>query len=203
MFIPDKKKDIRLYIKDGTILKKEKVSGPFQTFQLGENTYWLYGAYSSKDLYCNGEVISDKIGGGGNNERVLFPATDGLILSNPGGENTLYYIYPDGRIELMFPEIDGVGPYTALTVYGNYVFLSFKRVSGLDESKKKYEFYDEDTLSGTYRIDIRDKSYVKISDTYYEGLYVFDDTGVYCTTNKGLVQKLDFDGNVVATILTP
>ena len=42
---------------------------------------------------------------------------------------------------------------------------------------------------------------VKLSDAVYTGLYIFDDEGIYACDGKGRIYFLDFDANVIDTLV--
>ena len=194
----EKKEYYNLHIKDGCLLEEktgDKI--PLQTFQISDRTYYLSG---SESVFCNGEEITYSIELGGST--MLVPFHEGLLWTRSNSSSLVYYITPDGSIDLLFPKVECSWAESCVTTYGHYVYLSSLRYKGFDQLTSMYaETYENDTISGTYKIDIRDYSYEKISDECYEGMFVFDDTGIIAVDEEGSVFKMDFDGNVYQTIL--
>lgn len=61
--------------------------------------------------------------------------------------------------------------------------------------------FENDEIEGTFIINLKDLSVEKVSDKIYNGLYIFDDTGIYACDDKCNIVKLDFDGKMVGTLL--
>ena len=87
-------------------------------------------------------------------------------------------------------------------MYRDTVYLSVKRYqNGGTYGAGGSESIPDDTVSGTYRISLSDCSSEKISDEIYSGLFIFDDSGIFACDENGRVYWLDFDGNVIGTLL--
>ena len=139
----------------------------------------------------------------------LIPCDYGLLLHNyedsyKGPDGVLYLVDKEtGEIRELF-NIPGMSSESSVNVWGKYVFISLKRWEGWSDTGKGMKRFENDQLEGTWRIDLTDGSKVKISDTIYTGLYIFDDSGIFAC-NKPMwntnLYKLDFDGNVLFQIL--
>ena len=196
--IPDDDVGLCYLIEDGIIVGVEEGKNWGQ-YLLGEKVYSLKRESSSdSELYCQGEDISNQLGNG--NYRALIPFQDGLILINDGYGNLLYYINADG-IQAIFPEFPCMCSESSVNFYENYVFVSFKRWESYDESGLGLSSFENDTLEGTYRIDMTDRSIKKISDSIYNGMFIFDDSGIFCTNSSGDICKIDFAGNSLIQIV--
>ena len=185
-------------IEDGVIVRTEE-GKTWGEYQCGEFRYKLEGVIASDNrLYCQNEDITDRIGNA--DYRALVPYGDSLFLLNAGHEEVLYQIDPDGQIRLLFQEIPCMCTDVCVNFYENYAFVSFRRWESYDSGfgMKRYE---NDTLEGTYRIDLKDGSTKKISDSIYNGMFIFDDSGIYCSNHDGDISKIDFDGNLLTKIV--
>ncbi len=132
-------------------------------------------------------------------ERSIIETEEGVLIHNKGRQDLLYYIKPDGTLTELF-SIPCSFSRSAVTVYHNTVYLSFMRYEKGSEDWIGMVGFDHDEQTGTYRISLTDFSVEKKSDSIYDGLYIFDDTGIFaCDKNKN-IYKLDFDGNIVETL---
>ena len=129
----------------------------------------------------------------------VFPCSDGLLIHSEYRGNLLYFIEGDSGnlIELFTVPCDR--SVSAVNVHEDYIFLSLLRYENYDTVFAKR--YDNDTVEGTYKIDLRDYSVKKISNKIYNGLYIFDDTGIYACDEGYNIYKLDFEGNQLCTLL--
>ena len=186
-------------IEDGIITGTEE-GKTWGEYRLGTQVYSLKSKSSTDhELYCQGRDITDQLARG--NERVLLPYQDGLLLINGGYGNLLYFIDADGKITSIFPEFPCMCSTSSINFYDNYIFLSFKRWKSYDKSGLGLNSYENDTLEGTYRIDMTDGTIQKISDEIYNGMFIFDDSGIFCTNRYGDICKIDFDGNLLISIV--
>ena len=196
---------IRLKADDSTIcyIAEDMVLGEFEdpvppnTALLGENKYELR-LYEYGRLYSNSGESTDLILESRNLS--LHPTENGLVISdaNAASGQIAYFIKPDGDVVPLFPEMEYDLMHSTLSVYGNYVFISFVRMQYWADWIPMV--YNNDALSGTYRIDIRDLSATKISDQYFYSMFIFDDTGIFGSNASG-IYKIDFDGNPLLTIV--
>lgn len=134
--------------------------------------------------------------------RFVIPTEDGLLIHNQRpftSKGVLYYIDESGSITELF-SVPQLQSESVVTIYGDEVFLSLKRWEDWGEIGMRR--YDDDAVEGTYRISLSDYSVEKISDKIYNGLYIFDDTGIYACDETSNIFKLDFDGNLVETVLS-
>ena len=197
---------IRLKAEDKTIchISGDTVLGYFSddmppnTVQVGENKYELHLA-ENQSIYCNGNNISDRFAGGYN--RSLHPAGEGVVVGNADALDgkIAYYISSEGEIVSLLPEMESDGIASTVSVYGDYVFISFIRMRYVADVLPVA--YKNDTLSGTYRIDMQDLSVTKITDQHFYSMFIFDDTGIFGNNSSGMY-KIDFNGNVILTIVS-
>ena len=123
------------------------------------------------------------------------------MLINDGYGNLIYYIQEDGQILDVFPEFMCFSSESSINFYEHYIFVSFMRWEGWDESGLGIKRFEDDQLAGTYRIDIRDFSIEKISDKIYSGMYIFDDSGIYTCDRDGNISKISFSGDELQLIV--
>ena len=130
----------------------------------------------------------------------VIPCDNGILLHNAAHNLPLYYIEGEtGKIVELFPEIEAMEMQTAVNIHNNYVYFSLLRYEKwADLGMARFE---NDTLEGTYRISLTDYSVEKISDHIYNGLFIFDDSGIYACNQAGDIYKLDFDGNRIMEIV--
>ena len=190
-------KDFRLSsyyaVKDGVVTECKEAP---RKYLVGENTYTV----EDGDLICyrsSGlrEVVLDSIGIG---KIYIIPHQLGLLVFNNGATDLLYFIpNATGEIEQLFA-VQGLSTESSANVYGEFVYVSFVRYKGFDDiGVTKYE---NDTVEGTYRISLVDRSVEKLTDEKYDGLYIFDDTGIFACKD-GCIYKLNFDGQRILTLL--
>ncbi len=122
----------------------------------------------------------------------MIPWGNGLLLHCDNGE-MLRWVDASGTVTPVF-SFENLNFRSAMNVHGSDVYFSFIRF-------EKYGSigmlpYENDTLAGTYRLSLDDFTCEKINDQYFDGLYILDDTGFYCTDGHFNVYKMDFDGNV-------
>ena len=182
---------------DGESLIETSDSEP--TYRLGENEYAVR-QFDNSELVCiqNGQEqsLNDVIPSGA---KSLIPCEGGLLVHNEGQDGLLYFIDEEsGAVRELF-YVQCMASDSAVNTYGNYAFLSFTRW------EKWGDFgmlrFENDTLEGTYRIDICTGETVKISDRIYSGLYIFGDNAIYAVDRQNQIFLLDFDGNVQRKIL--
>ncbi len=173
-------------------------------YTLGDKEY--YTIFSPrKDIVEHIIVLNEsgeesEISLGPASERSLIQTDNGILIHNYGHQNLLYYIESDGTLVELFSVPCSLSK-SAVTVYHNTVYLSFVRFEKGSTDWIGMEGYDHDDLIGTYRINLTDYSVEKISDNIYDGLFIFDDTGIYACDEKCNVFLLDYDGNVIDTLL--
>lgn len=168
----------------------------------GDRTYTLlYEGDTLNGIWCEsideaGYVFRREAGQGIIN---VFPSENGLVIHCEQYGKLLYYV--DGATmdvtELFVVTCDRSE--SAVNIWGDYAYLSFKRYEKYDHIFPKR--YENDKMEGTYRISLIDYSVEKLSDEIYNGLYIFDDTGIYACDENCNIYKLDFDGQRILTLL--
>ena len=173
-----------------------------ETYRLGDREYYLKREDVYDTVYCKGTDGQEyKLPLEHALERSIIRTDHGILIHNMrsfGRGVMLYYVTEEGAlIELfMAPQLSSV---SAVTVYHDIVYLSFIRS---EKYGKIGELgFDNDNLSGTWRINLTDYSAIKLSDKIYNGLYIFDDTGIYACDNSCSIYKLDYDGLVIDTLM--
>ena len=125
----------------------------------------------------------------------------GLLVYAQGWSHLLYFINENGEVSELF-DADCFRSGSAITVYRDTVYLSVKRYqNGGNFGAGGSESIPDDTASGTYRIRLSDKSVEKLSGENYSGLFIFDNAGIFACDENGSVYLLDFDGNVINTLM--
>lgn len=132
----------------------------------------------------------------------LFPTQYGLIVYNRGYANgdkqSLYLIAPNGEaVELL--TFRCLYSDSAINLYHDKLYYSVKRYEKYGSLGMTR--YEDDEFEGTYIISLTDMSIEKGSDMIFDGLYIFDDTGIFACDENCNIYKLDFDGYVIDTIL--
>lgn len=139
----------------------------------------------------------------GRGDNSLIPLQHGILVhvrDSYKGEGLLYYITEEGGLIELF-SVPHLQAYSAVTVHGTDVYISFWRfVKFHNGDIDSLERDENDELEGTYRISLHDYSMEKISDQIFNGMFVFDDTGIYACDEYN-IYKLDFDGNILDTLL--
>lgn len=132
----------------------------------------------------------------------IYPCAEGLLIHTTRGRIPLSLVRFDGSVTPIF-EVDCLDSVSCFNCYGDYAFLSFVRYEKWDSMDYWLLPYENDTISGTYRIDLTDFSAKKISDNIYRGIFIFDNTSIFvCDKNEGVYQ-IDLNGNLMTTLINP
>lgn len=132
----------------------------------------------------------------------LFPTQYGLIVYNRGyangGQQSLYLIQPSGEaVELLtFPCLYSD---SAINLYHDKLYYSVKRYERYGELGMTR--FENDEMEGSYIINLTDFSVEKASNMIFDGLYIFDDSGIIACDEDCNVYKLDYKGNVIDVLL--
>jgi len=130
----------------------------------------------------------------------LIPCTEGVLLHNDGAQCPLYLIESDSVDLIPLFEMECDFSCTAMNVYGDYAYLSVLRYK--DHSDVwDYKRYENDSVEGTYRIDLQDYTVEKLNDHIFDSLYIFDGTGIFAVRDDGTVYKMDFDGKIQQIVI--
>ncbi len=172
-------------------------------YPLGENTYYVVSEYQDIPV---GRILKTDHDGNDLDEipfetadrRWIIPYDDGLLVHNEGRNSLLYRINEDGSVTTLFT-VPCLASTSAVNIHGTDAYISILRYEEYGEKGKLR--YENDLLSGTYRISLIDGSTEKISDMYFNGLYNFDDTCFYCCDELGNIYKMEFDGTTVPILL--
>lgn len=174
-----------------------------ESFQLNGRTYMLQDGFNDNHVVYydqSGQVhsLEEDIPWG---FKSLIPCDQGLLVHNEEQGDLLYLIEKESGEVIELFTVECMTSISAVNVHGDYAYLSFKRYEKHGEIGMLS--YENDTLEGTYRISLTDYSVEKISDDIYNGLFIFDDTGIYATNKDDEIYKLDFDGNIIEEIEKP
>lgn len=182
-------------IKDGVMVESASDIETSKTYVVNGMHY----AIRDNKVFCNDTDISENFAYG--SLRCLVPYQNGLLLLNDGQNNLLYYIDFDGQITSLFPEFAGMASTSSVNFYDNYIFVSFKRWESYDETGKALKSFENDAVEGTYRIDIRDNTILKISNNIYSGMYIYDGTCILACSREGDIHQLSFNGELMQVIV--
>lgn len=196
VFFPTNEEASSFYVVQGNkVIRQENTE---LLYQIGDKQYTVR-EYNNEDLISiDDDEETNMEGSVTNGQKVLLPYKSGLLIYNQGHQDLLYYLDSSGEITLLF-SVECMSSVSSICLYKDYIFLSFIRY------EKWGEFgmlpFENDALTGTYRIDLRDKSVTKISDSIYSGLYSFGDDAIYATDRAGQIFMIDHDGNVIKELL--
>ncbi len=168
-------------------------------YQLGDRGYRTVYGFPTRIQYTEHNQ-DDFIELPGARDRLLLPTNDGIIVYNKGYEHLLYLIHPDGDVGELFyaPCYKSV---SAINVYEDYAFFSVKRydvvtILGFDTRTN----YSNDTISGSYRIDLKTGALQKCSEDTYCSLYIFGDNNLVGVTEQDEIVFMDFDYQIIDTL---
>ena len=169
-------------------------------YRLGNRVYYEDVNYYSSTIYCQEDgkdAVALDISEG---YPFIIPVDQGLLIYVTEYFSTeaecLYFITEESAEPIcLFAE--GNHSYsTAINMHNEDVYISIGRVS-----EGGFVAISWDSLNGTYRINLKDKSVKKLSDKVYSGLFIFDNSGIFACDMGSNVYKLDFDGNIEALLL--
>ena len=138
-----------------------------------------------------------------NNTCTLYPCASGWIIHTDRNSVPLWHVSFDGTVSKVF-EIESMTTSSCFNVYGDQAYLSFKRYKKWDDRTNYFlQPYANDTISGTYRIDLTDFAMTKISDASYRGIFIFDGTSILTVDVNYGVYQLDTNGGLVNILISP
>ena len=136
------------------------------------------------------------------NKCTLISTQYGLVVHcsgySKGGKQHLYLIQPTGEaVELLsFPCLYSV---SAINIFDEKLYYSMKRYEKYGEIGMTR--YENDEVEGSYIINLTDLSAEKVSNMIFDGLYIFDDSGIIACDENCNIYKLDYKGNVIDVLL--
>ncbi len=159
-------------------------------------------------IACNneGKMTQIDIGDDRVENGIIVPVGGGLIVFEMGdidysSGKEVFFIDETACLNAIF-SVECFCCKKAVAVNESYCFVSVKRYSGYDAGDYRYLEYKDDTVSGTYRISLESFLVEKISDQFYDGLFIFDEDHVFaCDMNRNVFQ-LDLDGRIVSKVLS-
>ena len=181
----------------------EEITTEIKGYSLGNAEYFIpeegFPGNPSTVMCREGNVLHEiQLGDG--NSRALIPTDYGLLIHNDGGKDLLYIINSSGEVKLLF-RVECLYSVSAMTVHDSDVFLSLKRYQEWGPMNIGFVRAEKDEAEGTYRLSLLDGTVTKISDSIYDGLFVFDNTGIYACDEMCCIFKLDYDGHVLSELL--
>lgn len=173
-----------------------------QMFRLSQGQYFLNDCWIDENAqivfrHDGVDSVLEEIPMG---TKSLIPTQAGLLV-HAAGHGELLYLIPDGEntvIEL-FSDPCFLSD-SAVNVHGDYAYLSVKRYY-FDLERDGSRPIDDDPSTGTFRINLKNYSCEKLSDSTYNGLFIFDDSGIYATDDQGRILFLDFEGKMLQALL--
>ena len=171
-------------------------------YKMGDAEYLVHRGYydQAEQILCKKDGIFQVLSLGGAERRSLIPSDHGILIHNEGWKDILYIIKEDGTVTELF-RVDCLESVTAVTVHGENVYLSLRRYQEYGPMEIGFLRSENDEMEGLYRISLLDGTVEKLSDTFYDGLYVFDDSGIFACDEFCSIYKLDFNGNVINTMM--
>lgn len=190
------------HLVNGTSISRD-ISPP-QSYILNGKSYSVCGTGDSTNIVVTDEIkkryelkYDTPLG-----RQSLIPCKKGLLVHNEGEGNALYLILDNSEEIVQLFEIPCSKAISAVNVYDDWAYISISRYYFNEQSDSTVSFVN-DHLAGTYRIDLSDYSVEKISDIIYNGLYIFDDSGIYACTEKLEIYRFDFSGRNLTQVLGP
>lgn len=172
-------------------------------YSLGESIYYVVKEYSDgqveRILKSNPnapqleELTFDQA-----YKRSVIPYDGGLLVHNEGLNELLYRINSDGSITNLF-SVPCLASISAVNVHGTDAYLSVLRYEKYGEWGRLR--YENDTMKGTYRINLIDGSVEKINDMFFNGIYNFGDDDFYCCDEQGNIYRMELDGTLRSILL--
>lgn len=189
-----------LRVHDG---KAGELTTDIKGYRLGDAEYFIpedgFPGYPSKVMCRKGDELQEvKLGAA--DSRSLIPTECGLLVHNDGGEDLLYLIEESGEVKELF-RVFCLRSQSAITVHGSDAYLSVKRYQEWGPLQIGFVRTENDEAEGTYRISLQNGSVEKISGSIYDGLFIFDESGMYACDELCSIYKLDFDGNVIEELM--
>ena len=165
-------------------------------------------AYNSTSMMLSASQLqramdSAKLLGITNSPCVLYPCASGWLLHTSNGITPLYLVSLDGIIAPVL-DIECMTCVSSFNVYGDQAFLSFIRYEKWDDSMGySLQPYENDSISGTYRIDLNNFAVTKINDDSYKGIFIFDENCIFAVKKDYGVYQLDTNGIQINTLIEP
>lgn len=195
-YVTDHDAGIGLPIRSGEVGAPESV---LCDYTLGERNYYATWYFSGDLSYYDASGAKESVPLAEGKEWFI-PCADGLLAMNITNGTTVHYINSAGEVTELFADDCKYGV-LSVNCWGDYVFVSIQRYDRYKDGALP-KLYENDTQSGTYRIDLRDYSTEKISEHAYDGLFIFSNNEIFACDRFSNVHKLDFDGNHLMDIVS-
>lgn len=167
-------------------------------YPLGDHVYYVVSEYSDAverilKATADSNAELEELSFGQAYNRSIIPYEDGLLVHNERLNSLLYQIDRDGCVTELF-NISCFASESAINIHETDAYISVLCYEKYGE--KGMLRYENDSMSGTYRISLIDGSVEMINDMCFNGIYNFDDTCFYCCDSMGNVYKMEFDGTI-------
>lgn len=204
----NKKVSISRIIKDNSRWRTKTQEG--EKIQIGDRYYYIRKStkYDYPRLYRL--YVSDSSGRESSVDDVstreymaIFPVPEGIIIFGTSNITpqpiALYYINSSGETDVIFSCSDT--SVASFSINERYAFISLRRYRYNPISLVRWQRYEDDDISGTFRISLEDFSVTKISEQVYEGMYIFDNEGVYACDEETNIWYFNNDGSGLTSII--
>lgn len=167
-------------------------------YPLGNSVYCVASEYTDRQVErilekdMQGQVVNEEISFAPAYNRSVIPCESGLLVHNAELNSLLYLIHDNGEITELF-HVACLASESAVNIHGTNAYICVKRYKKYGEIGMLR--YENDTVEGTYRINLTDGTVEKINDMIFAGIYNFDDTRFYCCDSQGDVYVMEFDGS--------
>lgn len=167
-----------------------------QKYVVGEKTYFVNSEdeLEYEDASGNRILIREL-----SDATKLVPWGDGLLIYKNQPDIPLTYLSGDGTLTDLFVS-ESVYVDSSLNFHEDQAFFSIQRYR-MGDKNKGLAHYENDEISGTYRIDLEDLSATKISDDFYRSIYIFNESSLFCVDINGSIVMTDFDGKVIQVVM--
>lgn len=170
----------------------------YGTYYAAGKQYWLQFDGSNKALYScdlNGETHRENLCQ--DSRRAMIIHAKGAVVNSFWGDGNVYNIDVCGDMTTIFAIPSDLYTKTAVCIVGDQLFFSCARYETYGQIGACE--YEDDELSGTYRIDLSDYSSTKINDMFFCGMYCFDGKCIYGVVydhNITSIYEVSFDGGM-------
>jgi hypothetical protein len=177
-----------------------------ESYTVGSDLYSLTGGDTRESILTRKDSLGQEMSYKGiipYGMKYVVPCEYGLLVHNENSGGDLLYLVKagSGDVVALF-NTECIYSQSAFNFYGDYAYFSLIRYTqwgplGLGGLRD-----EQDQVNGTYRINLKNYSVEKISDAVYNGLFIFDDTGIFACNDDYRVFKLDWNGSVLFELTT-
>lgn len=132
---------------------------------------------------------------------ISCPCVGGCLIYT-AGKTPICFLSTDGTVMPLL-QYDCLFSASCFNFNADYAYLSLKRYEKWDKWYFGMLPYEDDSISGTYRVSLTDLTIEKVSDTYYKALFIFDDASIFACGQYGSVYQYSPEWNLIATLVAP